>query len=121
MENEGMVFVYQRGFNGGTNSAKIGATEAKNHYNESLIVAGQVAQVSFTPTLVFLNLDKPFPDSPFSAVVFSRATNGFGDLSRLKGKDVEIKGTIKEYHGKSEIILEETNQLMVVGGRGGGK
>ena len=121
MENEGMVFVYQRGGNRGTSSAKIGAAEAKNHYNESLIVTGQVAQVSFRPALVYLNLDKPYPDSPFSAVVFSRATNGFGDLSSLKGKDVEIEGTIKEYRGKPEIVLEKTNQLRVVGGRAEGK
>ena len=37
--------------------------------------------------------------------------------ARLKGKDVEIKGTIKEYRGKPEIVLEETNQLVAVGGR----
>ena len=116
MDNEGMVLVYRRmPTGGGPASAKIGAAEAQKHYNETLVVTGQVAQVTFRPAVVYLNLDKPFPDSPFAAVVFSAVTNRFGDLSMFKGKKVEIKGTIKEYRGKPEIVLEETNQLRVVG------
>jgi len=102
----------------GTNSEpakKIGAAEAAQHYNETLIVTGKIVQVSVKPSVVILNLDKPSPDSPFSAVVFPRATNRFGDLSKLQGKQVEIKGMVKQYHNKPEIILENTNQLTIVG------
>ena len=109
------LVVHQDASKGGTTSTMIGAAEAAKHYNESLIVTGQVAQVSFKPTLVYVDLDKPRPDSPFTAVIFSAATNGFGDLSRLMGKDVEIRGTIKEYGGRPEIVLDETNQLRAVG------
>jgi DNA/RNA endonuclease YhcR with UshA esterase domain len=102
----------------GTNSEpakKIGAAEAGQHYNETLIVTGKIAQVSVRPSVVILNLDKPSPDSPFSAVVFARATNRFGDLSKLQGKQVEIMGMVKQYRNKPEIILENTNQLVIVG------
>ncbi len=94
---------------------KIGAAEAGKHYNETLIVTGKIVQVSVRPSVVILNLDKPFPDSPFSAVVFSRATNRFGDLSKLQGKEVEIKGLVKQYRNKPEIVMENTNQLVIVG------
>jgi hypothetical protein len=35
---------------------------------------------------------------------------------KLKDRRVEISGTIVEYHGKPEIILDSTNQIKVVGG-----
>lgn len=93
---------------------KIGAAEADKHINETLIVTGKVAQVTVREKLVYVNLDKPFPDSPFTAVVFARATNQFGDLSKLKNKNVEIKGKIEEYRDKPQVILNNTNQLTVI-------
>jgi DNA/RNA endonuclease YhcR with UshA esterase domain len=93
---------------------KIGTAEAIKHYDEELAVTGKVAQVTVRPTIVYLNLDKAFPDSPFTAVIFARSTNGFGDLSKLKGKDVEVNGKIAKYHDKPQIVLESTNQLKVI-------
>jgi DNA/RNA endonuclease YhcR with UshA esterase domain len=95
--------------------AKIGTADAIKHYDEEMIVTGTVAQVTVRPAIVFLNLDKPFPDSPFTAVIHPEYTNDFGDLSRLKGRSVEIQGKVTKYHDKPEITLESTNQLKVVG------
>jgi len=100
-----------------TNNAtpvKIGAADADKHYDEEMIVTGKIAQVTVHPTIVFLNLDKPYPDSPFTAVIQSQYTNEFGDVSLLKDKSVEVHGTVKKYHDKPEIALESTNQLRVV-------
>ena len=93
---------------------KISAAEATKHYQETLIVTGKVAQVSIRPKLVYLNLDKKFPETPMYCVIFARATNQFGDLKKLEGKDVEIKGRIEEYQSKPQIILNDTNQLNVI-------
>jgi hypothetical protein len=49
---------------------KIGALEAANYYDQTVIVTGKVAQVTIRPTVTFLNLDKPFPNSPFTVVIF---------------------------------------------------
>ncbi len=101
-----------------TNSAapaKIGAADAGKYYDRQMIVTGTVAQVTFRPTIVFLNLDQPFPNSPFAAVIHSENTNQFCDLKSLQGKPVEIQGMIKKYHDKPEIVLESSNQLTVVG------
>ena len=84
-----------------------------------MVVTGKVAQVTVRPTIVFLNFDKAFPNSPFTAVVFPRATNQFGDLYKLKGRDVEISGKITKYRNKPEIVLDSTNQLVVVEKRAG--
>ncbi|MGO8838568.1 MAG: hypothetical protein ACLQAH_18275 [Limisphaerales bacterium] len=103
---------------GETNSAapvKIGTADADKHYDQEMIVTGKVAQITFRPTIVFLNLDRPHPDAPFSAVIHSDKTNQFGDLKSLQGKPVEIDGKIKKYHDKPEIVLESSSQLTVVG------
>ena len=92
---------------------KIGAAEADKHYDETMIVTGKVAQVSIREKLVYLNLDKPFPASQFSGVIFAKSTNQFGDLKKLEGCQVEIKGKIAQYREKPQIVLDSTNQLTV--------
>ena len=97
---------------------KIGTAEAAKHYQETCIVTGKVAQVTIREKLVYLNLDEPFPDAPFTGVIFASATNQFGDLPKLRGRNVEIKGRIEDYRGKVQIVLKSTNQLRVVDHRG---
>jgi DNA/RNA endonuclease YhcR with UshA esterase domain len=93
---------------------RISAAEAEKHFQESVIVTGKVAQVTIRPNLVYVNLDKKYPETPLNCVVFARATNQFGDLKKLEGKQVEIQGKIEEYRDKAQIILNSSNQLKVV-------
>jgi DNA/RNA endonuclease YhcR with UshA esterase domain len=93
---------------------RISAAEAEKHYQETVIVTGKVAQVTIRPALVYVNLDKKFPETPMNCVIFARATNQFGDLKKLEGKQVEIDGRIEEYKDKAQIILNSTNQLKVI-------
>ncbi len=93
---------------------RISAAEAEKHYDQTVIVTGKVAQISFRPKVVYLNLDKRFPNAPMSCVIFSRATNQFGDLKKLEGKQVEVKGRIEEYQSKAQMILNSSNQLKVI-------
>ena len=96
---------------------KIGALAAADHYNQLMTVTGVVAQVSIRPSIIFINLDQPYPDSPFAAVIHSAATNQFGDLRALKGRAVEITGKVVNYRDHPEILLEKSAQLLVSGGR----
>ena len=93
---------------------RISAAEAEKHYDETVIVTGKVAQVSIRPKLVHVNLDKKYPEAPLDCVVFARATNQFGDLKKLEGKQVEVKGKIEKYQSKPQIILNSSNQLNVL-------
>ena len=92
---------------------KIGTGEADKYYDQEMIVTGTVAQVSIRPKMIFLNLDQPYPDSPFTVVIFPGKY--LADVKALEGKAVEIKGKIKDYHDKPEIVLDDTNQLTVLG------
>jgi hypothetical protein len=93
---------------------KIGATEATNYFDQTMTVTGTVAQVTVRPSIVFLNMDHPYPNSPFTLVIFSANAPKFGDLKSLNGKAVEATGEIKKYHDKPEMVLESTNQLKIL-------
>jgi len=93
---------------------KIGALEATGHYDQMMIVTGKVAQVTIRPSVTFLNLDQPYPDSPFAIVIIHGKSSYYGDANALKGKSIEIRGKITNYHDKPEIVLNSTNQLTVL-------
>lgn len=94
--------------------AAISADLAADYYYEELVVTGKVVNVSVRSTIAFLNLDKPSPDSPCSAVVFDQNFGRFGDLQKYQGHDVAITGTITEYHEKPEIIMESPRQISIL-------
>jgi hypothetical protein len=80
------------------------------------VIRGRVAQVSFRPSITFLNLDKPYPDMTVSGVIFANRTNLFGDLASLRGRTVLLKGTLTYYNGRPQIVLDDTNQIEVLEG-----
>src|ERR1700722_8795803 len=94
---------------------KIGALEATNFYDQTMIVTGKVAQVTILKSVTFLNPAQPHPDPPFTVVIFHAHSSFYGDANALKGKSIEVKGKIKNYHDKPEIALDSTNQLTVIG------
>jgi DNA/RNA endonuclease YhcR with UshA esterase domain len=92
------------------------AQSADIFYNQSATVTGKVAQVTLRQSVIFLNLEKAYPDSPFTAVIFTKDTNQFGDLNftNLMGKSVGITGFIKQYQNKPEIVVSNASQLKVL-------
>jgi len=94
---------------------KISAADTTNYYDHVMIVTGKVAQVTIRPTVTFLNLDKKYPGSPFEIVIFHGKSSFYGDANLLKGQSIEIKGVIKKFKDKPEIVLDSTNQLTVLG------
>jgi DNA/RNA endonuclease YhcR with UshA esterase domain len=97
---------------------KIGTADATNYYDKEMIVTGRVAQVTIRPTVTFMNLDQPYPDSPFTVVIFHGHSSFYGDANALKGKAIEIRGKITAYHDKPEIALDRMDQLAVFDSNG---
>jgi DNA/RNA endonuclease YhcR with UshA esterase domain len=100
---------------GGFAPLKISAAAATNYYDKEMIVTGKVAQVTIRPTVTFLNLDKSYPHSPFTVAIIHGHSEFFGNANALKGKSIEIRGKIKNYKNKPEVMLDSTNQLAVLG------
>jgi hypothetical protein len=59
----------------------------------------------------YLDFCKDYRLCPFSVVAFSYDMKKVGDVRQLAGKIIEIRGEVKEYDGRAEIILENAGQL----------
>ena len=97
-------------------AACISSADAQTHVNENTCVCGEVASTRYAaqtgrqPT--FLNLDKPYPNQIFTAVIWGSDRAKFGEPEKtLMGKRISITGAIELYRGKPEIILHEPTQL----------
>jgi hypothetical protein len=97
-------------------AAQFSPEEAQRHLGESATVCGTVASARFSarsasqPT--FLNLDRPYPDQPFTIVIFGRDRAKFGAPEQsLLHRRVCASGTITQYRGKAEMVVSEPAQL----------
>jgi transcriptional regulator with XRE-family HTH domain len=81
--------------------AKTDSAEAKNCYDETMAVTGKVVNVNTRGNVSFLDLDKPYPNSLLTAVIFEENVSQFGDLKKLNNQNLEISETTTQYRGKT--------------------
>jgi len=94
----------------------IPACYARNYIGQEKIVEGKIADsYKSKSNTVFLNFEVPYPNNCFTAIIFSSSLNSFPQNPQdyYKGKVVRVKGTIKDYKGKPEIILENNEQIEI--------
>ena len=48
---------------------------------------------------------------PFTVVIFSNDLKDVGDVRHLEGRTIEIRGAVKVYDGRPEIILNRISQI----------
>jgi DNA/RNA endonuclease YhcR with UshA esterase domain len=85
------------------------------HIGEIVAVKGTLYEVyQSSKGNTFLNIDGSYPNQKFAGVIFNENTYKF-DISKLRSKigtDIIIKGFVKTYRGKPEIIIREKNQII---------
>jgi hypothetical protein len=87
-------------------------TEARKHIGKTHCVVGTVLHVKDgSRGMTFLDFCEDYRVCPFTVVVFASDLKHVGDVRQLKGRAVEIKGTIVDYDGRAEIILRHPQQL----------
>ena len=95
---------------------RVSPGEAINHVNQTARVCGRVASANYSTSSkgqpTFLNLDKPYPNHVFTAVIWGsdRAAFPYAPES-LADRRICVTGTIKVYRGKAEIIVSGPNQI----------
>jgi len=99
-----------------TGAATLAPGDAVSHVGESATVCGVVASAKFASSSraqpTFLDFDKPYPNAPFTAVIFGSDRAKFGTPeTSLRGSRVCVTGQIRDYRGKAEIILGDPSQL----------
>ena len=79
---------------------------------ETKCIEGEVIRVNIGPKGVhFLHFCEDQMACPFTVVIFSHDLNDVGDVRRLAGRMIEIKGPVKLYGGRPEIILRRISQI----------
>jgi hypothetical protein len=85
---------------------------AKQHVGETKCVTGKVLRVKAGAKGVhFVDFCEDQMACPFTVVVFPHDLKDVGDVRRLAGRVIEIRGPVKIYDGRAEIVLSRVSQL----------
>jgi hypothetical protein len=86
--------------------------ETAQHIGETKCVTGKVLNVKVGKKGVhFLDFCEDQVACPFTVVVFANDLKDVGDVRRLTGRTIEIRGALKMYDGRPEIILSRISQI----------
>jgi DNA/RNA endonuclease YhcR with UshA esterase domain len=95
----------------------VAPADAIHHVGQTATVCGRVASAKYVTTgkmPTFLNLDQPYPNQVFTAVIWGAARPRFQPPPEtLQGKSLCVTGVINEYKSKAEIIVEDPVQIAV--------
>lgn len=87
-------------------------SDAHQHIGKSQCVSGTIFNVKEgSKGVTFLDFCQNFDTCPFTVVVFASDLKHVGDVRQLKGRSIEVHGTITDYDGRAEIILRHPRQL----------
>lgn len=86
--------------------------QARKHIGENECVIGRVVKVARgSKGTHYLDFCEDYRLCAFSVVIFSHDLKNIGDVRGLAGKVIQIRGEVKEYDDRAEIILESKKQL----------
>jgi hypothetical protein len=86
--------------------------EAAQHIGQTKCITGKVIRVKVGAKGVhFLEFCEEAMACPFTVVVFGHDLKDVGDVRRLSGRTIEIRGALKVYDGRPEIILSRISQI----------
>ena len=97
-----------------TNLEKIESCSADEYYGQEVMIEGWVADAYRSQTdTIFLNFEETYPNQCFVAVIFNSDQDHFvqNPEEYYSNQMVRIKGKIKEYNDKPEIILKSADQI----------
>ncbi|MBU0633859.1 MAG: hypothetical protein KKB82_04190 [Candidatus Omnitrophica bacterium] len=88
---------------------------APKYYGKFAVVEGVVVGTYKTNKACFLNFHPDYKRY-FTAVIFASSFSKFASSPDVyyKNKKVRVKGTIKEYRGKPEIIINTPSQIEII-------
>jgi hypothetical protein len=100
-------------------ATELSAAKAIRHVGEVQTVCGVVVSATYAapsrgqPT--FLNLDQPYPDHIFTAVIWDRNRHKFTTPpeAQYRGKEICVSGVITTYRGKAQIEVRDPSQITV--------
>jgi len=87
--------------------------EAADHIGGLASVRGTVREVYRSPKgIAVLAFGGRYPDHVFSIILAD--ARDFGNVNRFKGSTIEVRGFIREFRGKPEIVLSSRRQILLM-------
>lgn len=96
---------------------RITAFDASDHIGERAVVCGIVESADYIRAIrgepTFLNLGRPYPDQPFTVVIWGedRARWPVPPEERYLTRRICVTGTISEHRGTPQIRVREPRQI----------
>ncbi len=91
--------------------APIKASQAKNHIGEQHTVCGQVVHIHPFSNGLYLNLDKAYPNTPLTVVVWDKNPALIQKVQSIANKNLCVWGEITQFNKQTQIILNSETQL----------
>ncbi len=96
---------------------RINPSDAQQYVGKRATVCGRVASAFYAarsrgrPT--FLNLDRPYPNATFTAVIWGEKRSKFSEPPErgYQGKRICVTGTITTYRSLPEIVVSDPSQI----------
>src|SRR5205085_9283146 len=93
---------------------EITPSQSKNYVDSVVTVTCIIAEVTLVRNIAHINFEKKYPETEFSAVLF---TDKFPDLldlvKSMDGKNVSLTGKIEMYKDKPQIKIESKDQVVI--------
>lgn len=94
-----------------------GAEEAADHVGEVARVCGTVESTAWAREVggepTYLNLGRPYPDQPFTVVIWGEDRSRFDapPERRWAGRRICVAGRIRTHEGRPRIVIERPDQI----------
>lgn len=94
------------------------AEQAKTMINKEVIVKANVAGTRLFDKdgnkTFLINLDKRFPQSPLTVVLYDKAYKDLNLQYELQEKNIVVKGTVSIYNDRPQIIVNDVKNLKIL-------
>jgi hypothetical protein len=92
----------------------IEARDAPDHYGQSVTVVGRASVQRMPSGEIYLDLEGKGDEAPISCYVSRWNAAQFGNIDRLNGKLVAVRGEIGSFRKRPEIFLTAFSQIATV-------
>lgn len=97
---------------GNADFVRLPASEAANYVNQNgIYFCGRIAKATEFSKGVYLNFDRPFPNQSLTGLVWNDRRHVIENLT-LEGRDWCITGTVTEFKGHPQIVIQARDQLI---------
>jgi hypothetical protein len=98
---------------------RISPSEAAKHVGKSATVCGKVASTAYAIQVVgrstFLNLERPYPDQPFTVVIWGSERSRFSPPPEkaYDGKKICVSGIVRVFRDEPPRIVTQLSQIEI--------